>query len=112
MSLFHQFVYKRVRIGVAAGLVSTSGFFGALGLARTVDDSTIDVGMKEVAAAQKVELPAALMAPAPAPAASEVGAIFDGHIIQAIIAFFESPAGQAILQALIQALIAMLLGGL
>lgn len=108
MSLFHQFVYKRVRIGVAAGLVSTSGFFGALGLARTVDDSTIDVGMKEVAAAQKVELPAALMAPA----ASEVGAIFDGHIIQAIIAFFESPAGQAILQALIQALIAMLLGGL
>lgn len=110
MSLFHQFVYKRVRIGVAAGLVSTSGFFGALGLARTVDDSTIDVGMKEVAAAQKVELPAALMAPAPA--ASEVGAIFDGHIIQAIIAFFESPAGQAILQALIQALIAMLLGGL
>ena len=106
--MFHPFLNARVRLATAAGLREKGrGFLTALQLAASVDDQTIADGLTATAADQGVTLPPEL-AQSTAPGA--VGAIGDGKIIAAIIAFFQSPAGQALLAALVQALIALLAG--
>lgn len=83
--------YSRTRIQVRAELQRRGySFRDASDLASDLDDDTIDAAVVE------------------ADAVAQVSAIGDGRIIDAIIGFFKSPAGQMLLDLLLK----LLIGGL
>lgn len=86
----------RLRLAARAELRSRGYSFGEINdIVWAADDDVID------AAIEQAELDAPGVKAA-------LGALGDGTIIQAIIDFLKSPAGQALLQALIALLLGML----
>ena len=89
----HPLLNAVIRRRVIVELHKTHGYSmaDARELASELDDETINAGMKQVEGV-----------------AEAVNALGDGHILQMLIDFISSPAGQA----LIKLLISLLLGGL
>lgn len=101
-------INARVRLDTAAGLRREGkGFLESFRLAGTVDDATIKEGMIAAAAECGTALPSVVM---DAVSGNLAAAIDWGAIWAKIKEWLNSPEGQAILAALVRALVLMLIG--
>ena len=102
----HPFFNATVRLHTAAELRKKGmGFLCSIRTAGQISDEDIAEGTRALSDDSGTQLPPELVA-----VTEGVGKLGDGHIIEAIVKFFQSPAGQALLQALVAALVAILTG--
>ena len=103
---FHPFFNAAVRMRTAAELRKKGmGFIGSIRTAGQISDEDIAEGTRALSDDAGTQLPPEMTA-----VTEGVGKLGDGHIIEAITKFLQSPAGQALLQALVTALVALLTG--
>lgn len=90
--------FKAHREGVAHDIISQ--------MIDACDTNIIDIAITR-ASEENPDLPAAIAALSVVPD-GKMGAIGDGHIIKAIIAFFQTPLGKALLSILMALLLALI----
>jgi hypothetical protein len=104
---FNSHAYPLARLHARQALVRQEGLVKGSRAMAGWDPDLVDVAAAQAASADPA-VAAAMPALGAAEAAGTAGALGDGTIIQAILDFFKSPQGQAVIAALVKLLLTAL----